>query len=98
MVEVNLTLVPNNYDDWQGIVTGASGGATVTNAVQYGSVNLTFVENNGGTGTLNFNALRVPFVPSDQARRIEEAEKRDAQAAREARRYSLRQAARAGGG
>ena len=41
---------------------------------------------------------RVPFVPSDQARRLEEAEKRDAQTAREARRYSLRQATRAGGG
>jgi hypothetical protein len=63
-VEVSLTLVPDNDADWQAIVTGATGGTAISASTQYGSANITFVENNGGTGSLNFNALRIPFSPS----------------------------------
>lgn len=41
-IDVGLTLVPTNLDEWQTIITGTSNGTTVRDTPLYGSFSLTF--------------------------------------------------------
>ena len=61
-LEVSLTVVPDNLNDFRTILTGTSGGTVVQETPVYGSCELTFKEGNAGTGSLKVECLRLPFL------------------------------------
>lgn len=61
-VEIRLTIVPDDLADFRKVITGASNGTAATPSVPVGSVSLKFVENNGGTGSLEVTGSKVAFM------------------------------------
>jgi hypothetical protein len=57
--EIDATLVPTDVSDWRKIVTGASGGTTVTETPQYGSSEFNFID---GTSSLKIATPRTAFA------------------------------------
>lgn len=58
-VEISLTVVPDNLNDWRTTVTGSAAGTTVSDEPVYGSFEITFID---GTNSLELESLRVAFV------------------------------------
>lgn len=59
--ECSLRIAPDDLDVWRDALTSTTSGTAVDEEVQYGSLNLQFLENRGGTATLDIDAARVAF-------------------------------------
>lgn len=57
--ETNLTLIPADLAPWRTVLTGTSGGTSVSQAAVYGSSELTFPQ---GASSLKLASSRVPFA------------------------------------
>lgn len=58
---LKLTVIPDSLADFRKVITGASGGTSVTSSVPTGSISLTFKEN-GGTGQLVVTGTKIAFL------------------------------------
>lgn len=59
-VEVSLTVVPDNLDEWQTRLTGSATGTDISDDVNFGSVDLNL--SNDGGDTLQFTASELAFM------------------------------------
>lgn len=61
-VTYELTVIPDNVNDWIEILTGTTSGSAPSGDVQYGSVNLVFEEFGSGTHTLTVVSHKVAWA------------------------------------
>lgn len=61
-VEVELTVIPDNVNDWIELMSGSTTGSAPTGDVQYGSFNIAFTEHGSGTHTLTITSSKIAWL------------------------------------